>query len=164
MVAVTRILFSFLGSLVSCCFEVESDGANESVEVVGDTLVEAIELGVRSRARKRCGSSHVPLENPQAPDRRPRDPCRRVETAPTDDDHPIQRRDVYRTPRGCGNSLGVSLWSQQEGRWDTFRSEPFQSVPSQSAPCQRRVSEAAAAGAGGRRRARRPAWRTMPVR
>jgi hypothetical protein len=60
MVAVTRILFSFLGSLVSCCFEVESDGANESVEVVGDTLVEAIELGVRSRTRKRCGSSHVP--------------------------------------------------------------------------------------------------------
>jgi hypothetical protein len=38
-------LFSFLGSVVSCCFEVESDGANESVEVVGDPLVEAIELG-----------------------------------------------------------------------------------------------------------------------
>jgi hypothetical protein len=35
----------FRGSVVSCCFEVESDGANESVQIVGDTLVEAIELG-----------------------------------------------------------------------------------------------------------------------
>ena len=38
-------MFLFPGSVVSCCFKVESHGANESVQVVGDALVEAIELG-----------------------------------------------------------------------------------------------------------------------
>ena len=38
-------MFSFLGGMISCCSEVESHGANESVQVVGDALVEAIELG-----------------------------------------------------------------------------------------------------------------------
>src|SRR6516164_1272244 len=44
-------------------------------------------------------SSMIHVDN-----RRLRDPCRRVETAPTDDDHPIRRRRLYRTPRGCDNS------------------------------------------------------------
>ena len=52
-------MFSFLGSMVSCCFEVESDGANESVQVVGDTLVEAIELGALVMLETSIGSEWI---------------------------------------------------------------------------------------------------------
>ena len=38
-------MFLFVVSMISCCLKVESDGANEGVQVVDDTLVEAIELG-----------------------------------------------------------------------------------------------------------------------
>jgi hypothetical protein len=43
----------------SCCFEVESDGANESVKVVGDTLVEAIELGAPVMLETSIGSLRI---------------------------------------------------------------------------------------------------------
>ena len=52
-------MFLFRGSVVSCCFEVESDGANESVQIVGDTLVEAIELGASVMLETSIGSEWI---------------------------------------------------------------------------------------------------------
>ena len=49
-------MFLFVGSMISCCLEVESDGANESVQVVDDTLVEAIELGALVMLETSIGS------------------------------------------------------------------------------------------------------------
>jgi hypothetical protein len=45
--------------MVSCCFEVESYGANESVQVVGDTLVEAVELGAPVMLETGIGSEWI---------------------------------------------------------------------------------------------------------
>jgi hypothetical protein len=45
--------------MVSCCFEVESHGANESVQVVGDTLVEAVELGAPVMLETSIGSEWI---------------------------------------------------------------------------------------------------------
>ena len=52
-------MFSLLGGMVSCCFEVESDGADESVQVVGNTLVEAIELGAPVMLETSIGSEWI---------------------------------------------------------------------------------------------------------
>src|SRR5215472_2118440 len=45
--------------MVSCCFEVESHSTNESVEVVGETLVDAIELGAPVMLETSIGSEWI---------------------------------------------------------------------------------------------------------
>ena len=52
-------MFLFVGRMISCCLEVESDGANESVQVVDDTLVEAIELGAPVMLETSIGSEWI---------------------------------------------------------------------------------------------------------